>query len=152
MTREWCCEYVFGNFEFGNIRMVGLRDEAGQGMTLWFVVKDLSAVFGRKALGRMLYRNVLSENIIKWKIDDGRKGTGGVHHMLMVNEKGLNGWLLKSGIASALRFKTFVSQWISGLVKERQMQCDLIREVAILRQDHLLLTRRISHLTGKKWL
>lgn len=104
---------VFNNQEFGSVRTLTLNDEP------WFVGKDVAEVLGYKNT-----RDALSKHV-----DDEDKGVakcdtlGGTQNIAIINESGLYSLIISSKLASAKKFKRWVtSEVLPALRKTGQYQ------------------------------
>ena len=105
---------VFENPEFGMVRMA--TDEKGEP---WFCAKDLCDVLGYKNSSSAVSQHVMSSDIVKRYVARPAKNRFGVSEgkvqvvqMIFVNESGFYALVLGSKLASAVKFK----DWVTSVV------------------------------------
>ena len=105
---------VFENPEFGTVRIV--TDEKGEP---WFCAKDLCDALGYKRAYDTVKQRVRSSDTIKYSVTRTVKncygecsGRGLVVQMIFVNESGFYALVLGSKLASAVKFK----DWVTSVV------------------------------------
>ena len=105
---------VFENPEFGTVRIV--TDEKGEP---WFCAKDLCDVLGYKRAYDTVKQRVRSSDTIKYSVTRTVKnrygecsGRGLVVQMIFVNESGFYALVLGSKLATAVKFK----DWVTSVV------------------------------------
>ena len=105
---------VFENPEFGTVRIV--TDEKGEP---WFCAKDLCDVLGYKRAYDTVKQRVRSSDTIKYSVTRTIKnrygecsGRGLVVQMIFVNESGFYALVLGSKLATAVKFK----DWVTSVV------------------------------------
>lgn len=99
---------IFKNREFGEIRTVGIDGEP------WFVGKDVAEILGysnsRKAISDHV--DVEDKGVTKWNTP------GGMQDFVIVNESGLYALIFGSKLASAKRFKHWVTSEILPQIRK----------------------------------
>lgn len=90
---------TFNNEEFGQVRTVLINNEP------WFVGKDIAEALGYKNARDALNKHVYEEDKGVAKCDT----LGGIQNLTIVNESGLYSLILSSKLASAKKFKRWVT-------------------------------------------
>lgn len=93
---------VFENPEFGNIRVLTIKNEP------YFVGKDVASVLGYKDTSDALKKHVDSDDKLTRRFAD----SGQNREMYIINESGLYSLILSSKLPTAKRFK----RWVTGEV------------------------------------
>lgn len=111
---------IFKNEEFGSVRIVTIDGEP------WFVGKDVAEALG--------YGN--SRQALKTNVDEDDRGVhpvdtpSGIQDMTVINESGLYSLVLSSKLASAKRFKKWVTSEVIPSIRKNgaYMTRDTLRE------------------------
>lgn len=116
---------IFNNEEFGSVRTILIDDEP------WFVGKDVA-----EALGYSNTRDALTK-----RVDNEDKGVakcdtlGGTQDLTVINESGLYSLVLSSKLASAKRFKRWVTSEVLPSIRKTGSY-----GIEISEQDKLLIS------------
>lgn len=99
---------IFKNTEFGEIRAVTIDDEP------WFVSKDVADILGYQNGSRDINRHVDEEDRCKVMVFDGNQDK----ETIVINESGLYSLVLSSKLASAKRFKKWVTSEVLPSIRK----------------------------------
>ena len=159
---------VFENPEFGMVRMA--TDEKGEP---WFCAKDLCDVLGYKNSSSAVSQHVMSSDIVKRYVARPAKNRFGVSEgkvqvvqMIFVNESGFYALVLGSKLASAVKFKDWVTSVVLPQIRktggyipvnEGESEEEMIRNAeqilrATLKEKEVLLEKQKKLLEEQKIL
>ena len=167
---------VFENPEFGTVRTA--TDEKGEP---WFCAKDLCDVLGYKRAYDTVKQRVRSSDTIKYSVTRTVKnrygecsGRGLVVQMIFVNESGFYALVLGSKLASAVKFKDWVTSVVLPQIRktggyipvkegeseeetirnaEEILQATLKKKEELLEQQKKLIEEQKARLDGQKaWI
>ena len=99
---------IFKNAEFGEIRTVTIDDEP------WFVGKDVADILGYQNGSRDINRHVDEEDRCKVMVFDGNQDK----ETIVINESGLYSLVLSSKLASAKRFRKWVTSEVLPSIRK----------------------------------
>lgn len=99
---------IFKNTEFGEIRTVTIDDEP------WFVGKDVADILGYQNGSRDINRHVDEEDRCKVMVFDGNQDK----ETIVINESGLYSLVLSSKLASAKRFRKWVTSEVLPSIRK----------------------------------
>ena len=99
---------IFKNAEFGEIRTVTIDDEP------WFVGKDVADILGYQNGSRDINRHVDEEDRCKVMVFDGNQDK----ESIVINEYGLYSLVLSSKLASAKRFRKWVTSEVLPSIRK----------------------------------
>ena len=157
---------VFENPEFGMVRMA--TDEKGEP---WFCAKDLCDVLGYKNSSSAVSQHVMSSDIVKRYVARPAKNRFGVSEgkvqvvqMIFVNESGFYALVLGSKLASAVKFKDWVTSVVLPQIRktggyipvnEGESEEEMIRNAeqilrATLKEKEVLLEKQKELLDEQK--
>lgn len=99
---------VFENPEFGNIRVLTIKNEP------YFVGKDVASVLGYKDTSDALKKHVDSDDKLTRRFADSGQNRG----MYIINESGLYSLILSSKLPTAKRFKRWVTSEVLPAIRK----------------------------------
>lgn len=99
---------IFENAEFGQVRTVTIDNEP------WFVGKDVAVALGYKDTSDSLKKHVLDEDKLTRRFAD----SGQNRQMYIINESGLYALIFGSKLASAKRFKHWVTSEVLPAIRK----------------------------------
>ena len=167
---------VFENPEFGTVRIV--TDEKGEP---WFCAKDLCDVLGYRRAYDTVKQRVSSSDTIKYSVTRTVKnrygecsGRGLVVQMIFVNESGFYALVLGSKLATAVKFKDWVTSVVLPQIRktggyipvhegeseeetirnaEKILRVTLKKKEELLEQQKKLIEEQKARLDGQKaWI